>query len=103
MAAGATLAFPDRVLPFGTEAADAAGEIADAAVAIGRHTGFADVAIAGTTRAKDLTVRTENLRQFQPLGAPVCNLAGMAEHDRGFQPAHRRYSAAAPSSASASA
>lgn len=69
--------FADRVLPFDVEAADGAGEIADAAVAMGRHPGFADVAIAGIARANDLAVLTENLRHFEPLGVPAFNLVGM--------------------------
>jgi predicted nucleic acid-binding protein len=74
---GFRAAYGDRVLPFGVEAAEAAGEISDAATAMGRHPGFPDVAIAGTAQAHDLTILTENVRHFEPLGVPVYNLAGM--------------------------
>ncbi|MBB4004006.1 PIN domain-containing protein [Aurantimonas endophytica] len=74
---GFRTAYGDRVLPFGVEAAEAAGEISDAATAMGRHPGFPDVAIAGTARAFDLAILTENVRHFEPLGVPVYNLAGM--------------------------
>lgn len=69
--------YGERVLPFDIDAAAAAGEIADAAVGIGRHPGFADVAIAGTARARDLAVLTENLRHFEPLGVTVYDIARM--------------------------
>lgn len=73
--------FAERLLPFGTGEADAAGELADFAVGIGRHPGFADVAIAGTAKAHCLTVVTENGKHFEPLtafGVTVTDLAEMA-------------------------
>ncbi len=66
-----------RVLPFGIEEADAAGEIADMAVAAGRHPGFADIAIAGIAKANGLAIVTENLRHFKPLGVASYDLAGL--------------------------
>ena len=73
--------FAERVLPFGIEAADEAGRLADLAVGIGRHPGFADMAIAGTAKAHGLAVVTENRKHFEPLtafGLTVTDLAGMA-------------------------
>ncbi len=69
--------FEDRVIPFDLAAADAAAEIADRATGIGRHPGFADVAIAGIAASRELTVVTENLRHFEPLGIPAIDLAGL--------------------------
>lgn len=72
--------FADRILAFGVDEADAAGELTDAAVGIGRSPGFADVAIAATGRTHGLVVVTENLRHFEPLtvfGIAVHNLAGL--------------------------
>ena len=70
--------YAQRVLAFDADAAEAAGEIADHAVGIGRHPGFADVAIAGIAKARDLTVLTENQRHFEPLGIPAVGLASLA-------------------------
>ena len=73
--------FAERVLPFGMGEADAAGELADCAVGIGRHPGFADVAIAGTAKAHRLTVVTENGKHFEPLaafGVTVTDLVDLA-------------------------
>ena len=70
--------FGQRVLAFDADAAEAAGEIADHAVGIGRHPGFADVAIAGIAKARGLSVLTENQRHFEPLGIPAFDMAGLA-------------------------
>ncbi len=73
--------FAERVLPFGIDEAEEAGALADCAVGIGRHPGFADVAIAGTAKAHRLAVVTENGKHFEPLtafGVIVTDLAGMA-------------------------
>lgn len=72
--------FADRVLPFGIEEADEAGELADYAVGIGRHPGFADVAIAATAKAHGLAVVTDNTKHFEPLmpfGVIVTDFAGL--------------------------
>lgn len=61
----------DRVLPFDTAAARIAGLLADTAAALGRHPGFADIAIAAIASAHDLTLLTRNLRHFEPLGIPA--------------------------------
>ncbi len=78
--------FADRVLPFGIHEADAAGALADCAVGIGRHPGFADIAIAATARVHGLVLVTENLRHFEPLtafGVTAHDLAGMVGLDGG--------------------
>lgn len=63
----------ERVLPFDLAAARIAGALGDAAQAVGRHPGFADVAIAATAKARDLVVVTVNRRHFEPLGIAVFN------------------------------
>ena len=45
-----------------------AGQISDAAVAQGRHTGFADLAIAALAQNAGLLLLTCNLKHFEPLG-----------------------------------
>ncbi|SFV07621.1 hypothetical protein SAMN02799631_04590 [Methylobacterium sp. 174MFSha1.1] len=80
--------FADRVLPFGIDEADAAGTLADCAIGIGRHPGFADVAIAATASMHGLVLVTENLRHFEPLtafGVTAYDLAGMAGLGRGLR------------------
>ena len=59
--------YAERVLPFDLEAARAAGILGDAAAAIGRNPGFADVAIAAIAKSRNLAVLTLNLRHFEPL------------------------------------
>jgi toxin FitB len=65
--------YEDRVLPFDLRAARIAAELGDAAEAIGRHPGFADVATASIARAYELVVLTANRRHFEPLGVEVLN------------------------------
>ncbi|KMO11007.1 PIN domain-containing protein [Methylobacterium platani] len=75
-----TALFADRILAFGREEADESGALSDRAAGIGRHPGFADIAIAATAKAHRLILVTENLRHFEPLtpfGVTAQNLAGM--------------------------
>lgn len=65
--------YPDRVLSFDLAAARVAGALGDAAQAMGRHPGFADVAIAATAKAHELVVVTLNQRHFDSLGVEVFN------------------------------
>jgi len=65
--------YSDRVLSFDLAAARFAGAIGDAAMAAGRHPGFADVAIAAIAQSRELVVVTLNRRHFEPLGVPVIN------------------------------
>lgn len=63
--------YADCVLPFGTAAGQIAGELSDKATAIGRHPGFADIAIAAIAKSRDLTILTLNARHFEPLAIEV--------------------------------
>ena len=60
--------YADRILPLDAQAARLAGEISDAAIAQGRHPGFADVAIAALAQHAGLLLLTRNLKHFEPLG-----------------------------------
>lgn len=66
-----SMGFQQRLLSFDETAAAAAGRLADHAIAIGRHPGTADVLIAATAVANDLTLLTRNLKHFRPLGIDV--------------------------------
>ena len=59
--------FADRILAVDTVVARIAGALEDNAERRGCSPGLADVIIAATARAYDLTVVTENLRHFEPL------------------------------------
>ena len=65
--------YADRVLSFDFAAARIAGELSDAAEAIGRHPGFADVATASIAISHELVVLTANRRHFEPLGVETLN------------------------------
>jgi toxin FitB len=65
------LVYGSRALPLDTVAARQAGQIADAAVAAGRHPGFADVGVAAIAAANTLVVLTRNVRHFAELGVPL--------------------------------
>jgi predicted nucleic acid-binding protein len=61
-------AYGDRILPLDARAARLAGQISEAAIAQGCHSGFADVAIAALAQNAGLLLLTRNLKHFQPLG-----------------------------------
>ena len=65
---GLLAAYADRILPLDAQAARLAGQISDAAIAQGRHPGFADMAIAALAQHAGLLLLTCNLKHFQPLG-----------------------------------
>jgi len=65
---GLIAGFGERILPLDAQAARLAGQISDAAMAQGRHPGFADVAIAALAQNEGLLLLTRNLKHFQPLG-----------------------------------
>ena len=65
--------YEERVLAFDLDAALAAGALDDTAQAAGRHPGFAEVAIAGIARSRQLVILTINLRHFEPLGVEALN------------------------------
>jgi len=58
----------ERILALDAKVGRLAGQLSDKATAIGRHPGFADVAIAATAMAYDLTLLTDNGKHFAPLG-----------------------------------
>ena len=60
--------FGERILSLDPAVARLAGQMSDAALAIGRYPGFADIAIAATAQHHRLTLLTRNLKHFQPLG-----------------------------------
>jgi predicted nucleic acid-binding protein len=67
--------YSDRILPLDAQAARLAGEISDAAIAQGRHPGFADVAIAALAQSAPhplpgLNVRARG-RQLPVISVPV--------------------------------
>ena len=65
--------FGDRLLPMDARVARAAGQIADATIAAGRHPGYPDVYIAATAKVHDLLLLTRNMRHFQPLGIAIAD------------------------------
>ena len=58
----------ERILPFDSQVGREAGAMSDRALAIGRHPGFADIAIAATANVHGLLLLTRNGRHFAPLG-----------------------------------
>ena len=67
---GLLSAYSERILPLDAQAARVAGQISDAAMAKGRHPGFADVAIAALAQSAQLLLLTSNIKHFKPLGVP---------------------------------
>lgn len=61
----------DRILPFDGRVGREAGTLSDHALAVGRHPGFADIAIAATASTHGLVLLTRNGRHFEPLGVTV--------------------------------
>ncbi len=65
---GLLATYADRILPLDAQVARLAGQISDAAIAQGRHPGFANVAVAALAQHAGLLLLTCNLKHFQPLG-----------------------------------
>lgn len=65
---GLIAGYGERILALDAAAARLAGRLSDQAVALGRHPGFADVAIAALAQNAGQTLLTRNLKHFQPLG-----------------------------------
>lgn len=65
--------YGNRILSLDPVAARLAGRLSDEAVAIGRHPGFADVAIAAMAQHAGLLLLTCNLKHFEPLGVACTN------------------------------
>ncbi|MDR7027374.1 PIN domain-containing protein [Rhizobium rosettiformans] len=68
-----TETFGEHLLPIDPIVARIAGGLDDFATASGANPGFADVLIAATAQAYDLTVVTANLKHLGPLGV-ACDL-----------------------------
>ena len=60
--------YGERILGLDAAAARLAGSLSDEAIALGRHPGFADVAIAALALHASCLLLTSNVRHFQPLG-----------------------------------
>jgi predicted nucleic acid-binding protein len=58
--------YEDRILPIDAAVSALSGQIEAVAVAGGHSPGMADALIAGTAKAHDLTVMTQNVRHFKP-------------------------------------
>lgn len=65
--------FENRVLPFDSTAAQAAGRIAAEHRKAGRTVEIRDVQIAGIATARKATLATRNLRHFEGLGLALVN------------------------------
>lgn len=65
----------NRILSFDAQVGRIAGQLSDKAMAIGRHPGFADIAIAATAIAHDLVLVTGNGKHFAPLEVAFIDLA----------------------------
>jgi predicted nucleic acid-binding protein len=63
--------FGDRILPMDVVVARVAGAMEDVANSKGRHPGLGDLIITATAQVYSLTVITENLKHFLPLGIQV--------------------------------
>lgn len=60
--------YGERILGLDAAAARLAGTLSEKAIALGRHPGFADVAIAALALHASCLLLTSNVRLFQPLG-----------------------------------
>ena len=60
--------YGDRILTLDAVGARLAGRLSDEATAIGRHAGFADVAIAALAKNAGHLLLTRNLKHFEALG-----------------------------------
>ena len=65
--------YGSRIIAFDQTLARAAGRLADAAIAAGRHPGFPDIAIAATALSRSMTLMTRNTRHFEPLSIAVAD------------------------------
>ncbi|QND49232.1 type II toxin-antitoxin system VapC family toxin [Rhizobium lusitanum] len=63
--------YGDRILPIDMMVAKQAGQLEGKALAAGHDSGLADILIAATAKAHDLTVLTWNLRDFRPIDVRV--------------------------------
>lgn len=63
--------YEDRILPIDAAVSALSGKLEAEAIAAGHSPGMADALIAGTAKAHDLTVVTQNLRHFEPFSINV--------------------------------
>ena len=61
--------YTDHVLPLDAATSRILGRISEQAIAVGRHPGFADTAIAALASRHDLLILTRNLRHFEALSS----------------------------------
>lgn len=66
-------AFDERILPLDRAGAEWAARIRADAIRSGRTPSVADMLIAGTAAAHNLTVATRNVRDFEGLGVEIVN------------------------------
>jgi predicted nucleic acid-binding protein len=65
--------YDEHVLPFDRQVARLAGRMDDAVTAKGRNPGLADIIIAATAKAYDLTILTANERHFEAFDVRYMN------------------------------
>jgi len=63
-----TQEFDERVLAVDATVGRVAGALSEAAIAMGRHPGYADVLIGATARVHDLLLLTANTKHFDAIG-----------------------------------
>lgn len=63
--------FAEQVLPMNSVVARIVGAMDDDATSRGHNPGLADIIIAATARAYDLTLVTENVKDFEGLGVRI--------------------------------
>jgi predicted nucleic acid-binding protein len=63
--------YGDRILPLDTATARIAGRLSDQARGRGQAPGLADMIIAATSVRHGLTILSQNIRHFRPLGVSV--------------------------------
>jgi predicted nucleic acid-binding protein len=63
--------FAERIIPLDLQVARVAASIADRNAAVGYNPGLADITIAATAGAHDMTVLTRNIKHFSVSGVPA--------------------------------
>jgi predicted nucleic acid-binding protein len=62
-----------QIVAFDQDIGQAAGQLSDKGIAIGRHPGFADVGIAATALVCNLVLLTRNIKHFESFGIVVAD------------------------------
>jgi hypothetical protein len=68
---GLLATYGDRILPIDAAVSALSGKLEAEAIAAGHNPGMADALIAGTAKARALTVVTRNRRHFEPFGVDL--------------------------------